>query len=100
MLATFPFEKKTLKFVTGKYKSRSRTEKLCEEAALLHAPNFEMYQLFNTELENTKIWKRLWISNTAFGGEISSDLYRFVQCDIKKCAFDSLKLEQNPQNCD
>ena len=33
-------------------------------------------------------------------GEISSDLYRFVQCDIKKCAFDSLKLEQNPQNCD
>ena len=33
-------------------------------------------------------------------GEISSDLYRFVQCDIKKCAFDSLTLEQNPQNCD
>ena len=33
-------------------------------------------------------------------GKISSDLYRFVQCDIKKCAFDSLKLEQNPQNCD
>ena len=33
-------------------------------------------------------------------GEISSDLDRFVQCDIKKCAFDSLKLEQNPQNCD
>ena len=30
------------------------------------------------------------------GGEISPDLYRFVQCDIKKCAFDSLKLEQNP----
>ena len=29
-------------------------------------------------------------------GEISPDLYRFVQCDIKKCAFDSLKLEQNP----
>ena len=41
--------------------------------------------------------------NTMFlqvGGEISPDLYRFVQCDIKKCAFDSLKLEQNPQNCD
>ena len=33
-------------------------------------------------------------------GEISSDLYRFVQCDIKKCAFDSLKMKQNPQNCD
>ena len=33
-------------------------------------------------------------------GEISSDLYRFVQCDIKKCAFDSLKLEKNPQNFD
>ena len=33
-------------------------------------------------------------------GEISSDLYRFVQCDINKCAFDSLKMEQNPQNCD
>ena len=29
-------------------------------------------------------------------GEISPDLYRFVQCDIKKRAFDSLKLEQNP----
>ena len=33
-------------------------------------------------------------------GEISSDLYRFVQCDIKKCALGSLKLEQNCQNCD
>ena len=63
MLATFPFEKKTLKFVTGKYKSRSRTEKLCEEAALLHAPNFEMYQPFNTELEkhqNLKKKKSTW----------------------------------------
>ena len=58
MLATFPFEKKTLKFVTGKYKSRSRTEKLCEEAALLHAPNFEMYQPFNTELEKHQNLKK------------------------------------------
>ena len=39
-------------------------------------------------------------SSRATMGEISPDLYRFVQCDIKKCAFDSLKLEQNPQNCD
>ena len=39
-------------------------------------------------------------TNSHLVGEISSDLYRFVQCDIKKCAFDSLKLEQNPQNCD
>ena len=31
-----------------------------------------------------------------YTGEISSDLYRFVQFDIKKCAFDFLKLEQNP----
>ena len=38
--------------------------------------------------------------SSATNGEISSDLYRFVQCDIKKCAFDSLTLEQNPQNCD
>ena len=29
-------------------------------------------------------------------GEIFSDLYRSAQCDIKKCDFDSLKLEQNP----
>ena len=28
--------------------------------------------------------------------EIYSDLYRFVQCDIKKCVFDPLKVEQNP----
>ena len=34
--------------------------------------------------------------NSKSKGEISPDLYRFVQCDIKKCAFDSLKLEQNP----
>ena len=33
-------------------------------------------------------------------GEIFSDLYRSVQYDIKKCDFDSLKLEQNPWNCD
>ena len=33
-------------------------------------------------------------------GEISSDLYRSVQCDIKKRDIDSLKLEQNPWNCD
>ena len=65
MLATFPFEKKTLKFVTGKYKSRSRTEKLCEEAALLHAPNFEMYQPFNTELEMHQNLKKKKI-NMAF----------------------------------
>ena len=40
--------------------------------------------------------QRLWILNVlGVRGEISSDLYRFVQCDIKKCAFDSLKLEQN-----
>ena len=63
MLATFPFEKKTFKFVTGKYKSRSRTEKLCQEAALLHAPNFEMYQPFNTELEMHQNLKKI---NMAF----------------------------------
>ena len=79
MLTTFPFEKKTLKFVTGKYKSRSRTEKLCEEAALLHAPNFEMYQPFNTELEKTKIWKRLWIFNTAF------ESFEFAEEDHAPC---------------
>ena len=33
-------------------------------------------------------------------GEISSDLYRSVQCDIEKCGFDSLKLEQNRWKCD
>ena len=47
-----------------------------------------------------KTSKFLQLRNRSSGGEISSDLYRFVQCDIKKCAFDSLKLEQNPQNCD
>ena len=28
-------------------------------------------------------------------GEISSDRYRLLQCDIKKCGFDSLEMEQN-----
>ena len=27
-------------------------------------------------------------------GEISSDLYHLLQCDIEKCGFDSLKVEQ------
>ena len=33
-------------------------------------------------------------------GEISSDLYCLLQCDIEKCGFDSLKVEQNRWNCD
>ena len=28
-------------------------------------------------------------------GEISSDLYRLLQCDIEICRFDSLKVKQN-----
>ena len=46
------------------------------------------------------VWLAPLTAGSAALGEISSDLYCFVQCDIKKCAFDFLKLEQNPWNCD
>ena len=51
------------------------------------------FHLFHDEAKRTQ-------QGNLLGGEISSDLYRFVQCDIKKCAFVFLKLEQNPWNCD
>ena len=45
--------------------------------------------------EQCELELRLSQLESASLGEISSDLYRLLQCDIKKCGFDSLKLEQN-----
>ena len=45
--------------------------------------------------EQCELELRLSQLESASLGEISSDLYRLLQCDIKKCGFDSLEIEQN-----
>ena len=72
---------------------------------LLQFSNLQILRESSSLLHKTKQGKQQDYPNNGHcleepAGEISSDLYRFVQCDIKKCAFDSLTLEQNPQNCD
>ena len=62
--------------------------------------NSWILSLFNIALLVNLVLVCVCVQYVSRLGEISSDLYRFVQCDIKKCAVDSLKLEQNPQNCD